>query len=108
MSVHVYGTVQTITGEKLWESVRRLTGKYERDAEHPVSLDTLPPSVQKQMNSLVGFEIRIHKIEAAFKLSQNRNPEDFFNIIHQLRKMGTVNANLMADAMARVAKDRPD
>lgn len=104
MSVHVSGTIKIIEGEKLWESIRRLTNKYEKNSANPVSLDTLPPSVQKQMNGLVGFEISMDKVEAAFKLSQNRNEADFKNIINQLRLSKNRNEQLMADAMEQYAK----
>jgi transcriptional regulator len=104
MSVHISGNIKIIEGEKLWESIRRLTNKYEKNSANPVSLDTLPPSVQKQMNGLVGFEISMDKVEAAFKLSQNRNETDFKNIINQLRLSKNRNEQLMADAMEQYAK----
>lgn len=101
LSVHISGKLKIIEGEKLWESVRRLTNRYEQKSENPVSLDTLPESVQRQMNGIVGFEISIDKTEAAFKLSQNRNEEDFTNIIKELRLSKELSANLMADVMER-------
>lgn len=101
LSVHITGKLKIIEGEKLWESVRRLTNRYEQISKKPVSLDTLPVSVQKQMNGIVGFEISIDKIEAAFKLSQNRNDEDFENIVKQLRLSNELSARLMADIMER-------
>ena len=101
LSVHVYGKLKILEGEMLWESVRRLTNKYEKNSANPVSLDTLPASVQKQMNGIVGFEISIDKMEAAFKLSQNRNDEDFKNIINELRLSNQLSASLMADVMER-------
>jgi transcriptional regulator len=101
LSVHITGKLKIIEGEKLWESVRRLTNRYEQRSTNPVSLDTLPESVQKQMNGIVGFEISIDKIEAAFKLSQNRSDEDFENIVKQLRLSNELSASLMADVMER-------
>lgn len=101
LSVHISGKIKIIEGEKLWESVRRLTNRYELHSAHPVSLDTLPESVQKQMEGIVGFEISMDKIEAAFKLSQNRTDADFENIIKQLRLSGALSAKLMADVMER-------
>ncbi len=101
LSVHVSGKLRIIEGEKLWESVRRLTSKYEQKSINPVSLDTLPDSVQKQMNGIVGFEISISRTEAAFKLSQNRSDEDFINILKELRISNDLSASLMADVMER-------
>ena len=64
-------------------------------------MDKLPPSVQKQINGIVGFEISIIKIDAQFKLSQNRTEEDFKNIIDELRLSNELGAKLMADVMER-------
>jgi transcriptional regulator len=96
MSVHVTGKIKIIEGEQLWESVRRLTNRHEQIATHPVSLDTLPASVQKQMTGIVGFEVSMDKVQCAFKLSQNRNDADYANIISELRLLNTSNALLMA------------
>jgi transcriptional regulator len=104
LSVHITGKLTIIEGEKLWESVRQLTNNYEQKMENSVSLDTLPESVKKQMNGIVGFEIAITKIEAAFKISQNRTVEDYENIIKMLRLTEDLNAKLMADIMERKQK----
>ena len=99
MSVHVMGEIKILHGEPLWESVRRLTRKYEQKSKNPISLDNLPESVKKQMNGIVGFEVKIEQIEAAFKLSQNRNERDFKNILRELRLSNKIQASLMADVM---------
>jgi transcriptional regulator len=98
------GSIAIVEGEKLWESVRRLTNKHEKHSEHPVSLDSLPPSVQQQMSGIIGFEISINKLEAAFKISQNRNEEDYRNIIEQLRVSPHATDALMAEVMERARK----
>ena len=101
LGVYITSKLKIIEGEKLWESVRRLTNRYEQKSSNPVSLDTLPESVQKQINGIVGFEISIDKIEAAFKLSQNHSDEDFENIVKQLRLSNELSASLMADVVER-------
>ena len=101
LSVHVSGKLTMIQGEELWGSVGRLTDKYEQKSKCPVSLNTLPPSVQMQMNGLIGFKISIEKIDAQFKLSQNRTEEDFKNIIKELRLSDDLSATLLADSMER-------
>ncbi len=99
MSVHITGEVKIIEGEELWNSVSRLTDKYEKPVQNPVSLNTLPTSVQKQMQGVVGFEIKIDNIQASFKMSQNRSDEDYKNIVKELYKLGTTFSCLMADAL---------
>lgn len=101
LSVHVSGTLKIIEGDRLWNAVGQLVDKYEQQSKCPVSLETLPKSVQRQLNGVVGFEIIIHKIEAAFKLSQNRSEEDFANILKELRLSNDLTARLMADCMER-------
>ncbi len=101
LSVHVSGRIRILSGEALWDVVRRLTDTYEAGVQHPVSLDSLPPEVQKQMNGIVGFEIHIEKTECAFKLSQNRNEEDFENVVQELIKTGNASAILMAEIMKK-------
>ena len=41
------------------------------------------------MNGLVGFRISIDRVEAAYKLSQNRKDHNYKEIISQLRLGGT-------------------
>lgn len=106
LSVQVSGKIRLIEGDKLKEALRRLTHKYEKHSDHPLEFDRLPPSVQNQMQGVAGFEIEIEKKEAAFKLSQNRNEEDFANIIRELRKKGSPDAGRMADLMIFAAQTK--
>lgn len=102
LSVHIYGELKIIEGKELWNAVGRMTDRYEKGMKRPVSLDALPPAVQKQLEGIVGFEIRIEKAACAFKLSQNRNKEDFENILKELRAGDDMQAKLMADIMEKV------
>ncbi len=104
LSVHVSGKLKIIHGDDLWDSVSRLTDKYEQSSKCPISLKTLPSEVQNQINGLVGFKISMDKVEAQFKLSQNRQEEDFKNIIKELRLSNDLSASLMADTMEREMK----
>lgn len=107
ISVHVSGTVQIVEGQKRWDSVKRLTERYERESKNPVSLDTLPPSVQQEINGLVAFEITIDKVEAAFKLSQNRNERNYQLVLDELNALGTKKATLLADIMKQFRMEHP-
>jgi transcriptional regulator len=101
ISVHISGKLTIIEGNELWESVSRLTNKYEAKMKCPFSLENTTKSVQRQMNGIVGFEIRIDKIECAFKLSQNRSEADFTNIIKELKGSNEFTAKLLADEMKK-------
>lgn len=50
-------------------------------------MESLPePVVEPQLKGVFGFEISIDKVEAADKLSQNRNDRDHANIISELEE----------------------
>ncbi len=102
LSVHVRGTVRRLTEQEEWESVRRLVRRYERNSARPVDLDTLPPAVQQDMKGLVGFEIEIVQMDAAFKLSQNRDDKNFDLVLEALRKEKNLIASRLADIMQRM------
>jgi transcriptional regulator len=102
MSVHIQGKIRLIEGPELWDSVGRLTDRYEKISHCPVSLDTLPASVQKQMQAITGFEISISQIQASFKMSQNRNEADYQNVIKELLELETPMSVLMADMLSKL------
>ncbi|MED2402518.1 FMN-binding negative transcriptional regulator, partial [Bacillus thuringiensis] len=47
----------------------------------------------------VGFKIKVGDIQAAYKLSQNRNERDYSNIIDKLYDEGNPDAKQMAKLM---------
>lgn len=102
MSVQVCGKLQVMDQEKTWESVRRLTSRYESVSKHPISLDSLPKEVQAQMSGLVAFEISMEQVDAAFKMSQNRDEANFANILYELRNSGDRKSVEMADIMEQI------
>ena len=99
MSVHVSGIARIMDSDTLWESVSRLTDKYEKNSEHPVSLARFSKETQRQMQHITGIEIRVEKMEAAFKLSQNHSDTDFAHVLQKLREREDVISHLLADAM---------
>lgn len=105
-SVHVYGKVRTLSDQELLESLRQLTNKYEKDSVHPVSVDTMSPKfLHTEMSGTIGFEIAIERIEASFKLSQNRDEKNHRNIISELEKRGDENSVGIANEMRKYGHD---
>ena len=97
IAVHVRGHYRTQSREELWHSLRHLVDKYEGASEHPVSLDAMSPGTLRQVRGIVGFEIEISSLEAAYKLSQGRE-EDHPRITEELLGRGG-NAAAVARAM---------
>lgn len=107
IAVHVYGKVKTIEGDELLESLKKLVGKYEKDSANPVSVDRMSKETLKQINGIVAFEIIIHEIQAAYKLSQNRNEDDYNNIINKLQNRNNPNSKMIAKEMIKIKVSNP-
>ena len=104
VAVHIYGKVKIIEGEELLEFLTKLVDKYERNSKNPVSVKKMSSRTLKQINGIVGFSIKINEIQAAYKLSQNRNVLDYDNIIYELEKVGDSSSIGMAKEMKKVKK----
>jgi transcriptional regulator len=87
---HVHGTA-TIHDDTVWldDLVRRLTDHHEGRRPTPWSVDDAPEKfVEGQLRAIVGVEVAISRIEAKFKLSQNRPEADLDGVIEGLRTDG--------------------
>ena len=102
VAVHVYGKVKIIEGEELLESLKKLVDKYEKNSENPVSVEKMSSRTLKQINGIIGFSIKITEIQAAYKLSQNREEKDFHNITNELEKNGDLNSIRVAKEMKKI------
>lgn len=98
-AVHVYGTASLMSEEELEKDLTLLLQKYEHHRENAVLWETLSSETKKQIKGVVGFKIHIQEIQAAYKLSQNRNEEDYNNIINKLNEEDDLNSRQMADVM---------
>jgi transcriptional regulator len=99
-AVHVYGPPRIVEGEEYYAMISRLIEKHESETSY--RLESLPQDfVEKQMNGTVGFQIAVTRIEANYKLSQNRNDDDYHNIISQLNEREDEMSHAVADAMEK-------
>lgn len=102
IAAHVYGSIRIIEGEELYQSLVRLLNAYEKNSNNPITEEKLTrESIQKQMQGVVGVEIEITRIEASYKLSQNRDDQSHSNIIRELEKQTDDNAQHIAQAMKK-------
>ena len=98
MIAHVYGKVRLVEGDELYSLLSRLVNNHEAPTAY--SLESLPRDfVQKEMYGVIGFAVDVTRVDLGNKLSQNRNDEDYRNIIGQLEERGDENSKLVAGAM---------
>ncbi|MGR6905933.1 MULTISPECIES: FMN-binding negative transcriptional regulator [Lysinibacillus] len=101
-AVHVYGKASLIEGIALEQDLTSLLEKYESFRENPVLWDKLSPELlQQEMKGIKGFKIKVEEVQAAYKLSQNRNASDYANIIKELYKEDNPHADAVAEAMKK-------
>jgi transcriptional regulator len=102
-SVHAYGIPRPLTGPEYQAALSRLVARHEGSSAY--RLESLPPDyVEKNINGTVGFKIRVDRLEAAYKLSQNRDDEDHRRIILELEKRAD---ELSHQVAAEMRKNRP-
>ena len=93
IAVHVYGTLTLLSEAETMASMHRLVNKYEAASKKPIQLEKLSPKTLRQVKGVVGFQITINDIQAAYKLSQTR-PEDHAEIVKQLKERGVTSAEI--------------
>jgi len=96
--IHLYGYVREIEGAELHSLLSRLVRNHESQTNY--RLETLPPDfVSREMAGVYGFAVSVDRMDAGYKLSQNRNDADHHNIVTELEKRGDENSVQIAAAM---------
>lgn len=98
-AIHLYGEATVLSEQETIDDLKTLLAKYEQYRENPVLWDNLAESTQMQAKAIIGFKVKINKVEAAYKMSQNRNEQDYNNIIKKLEEEHNSNSNVVADVM---------
>lgn len=98
IAVHVYGTVKIVEGDELHGALRRLMDHYEHPLPHPVTVGEIPEKTyQENFRGIVGFKIVIDEMQAAYKLSQNRDEKSYHNVVTELEKGDDVTRGVAAE-----------
>ena len=101
-AVHLYGNARVFSApEDLLGMLHELMDTFEPAyASQWASLDEAYR--QRMLSHIVGFEIEVTKIEATFKLSQNRTREDQASVIASLEKA----EDTVISGVARLMKEQ--
>ena len=113
VTAHVYGQL-VVHDDPAWveDVVRRLTAKHEAARTESAgqapawSVDDAPrPFIEGQLRAIVGLELRITRIEAKAKLSQNRPAADIAGVVAGLAARGD---DRSAEAVQRASQGRAE
>lgn len=106
-AVHCHGSL-TAHDDPVWlkQLLHKLTNTHERSFAQPWSVDDAPNEyVERMLKAIVGIEIAVTRVEAKFKLSQNKSPTEMNNLIHGLQATGDAQKALLGKAMRAVLPD---
>jgi transcriptional regulator len=71
------------------DAVEQLTNRHEQRRDKPWKVADAPSDyVENQLNAIVGVEFKIKAIEAAVKMSQNKNEADLHGVIAGFQSEG--------------------
>ena len=103
ITVQAYGTVQLVEDKnELYTLLKDLVDKQESysPVHQRYQIESLSPDIlESMMNAIVGFKMKVSKVESAAKLSQNRNGKDYANIISKLHEHGDADSEAIAKEM---------
>ena len=103
-AIHAYGRVTFFEDtERLRTVVTELTRRHEAAFPAPWQVTDAPAVyIDSQLKAIVGFELRISRLEGKQKFNQNRSAEDRRGVIDGLNQLGkTEVAELMEEIEAR-------
>ena len=84
VTAHLYGTPEILSDEENFTILQRLVDHFEARMPRPVSLDYDEEKARRIAKGTVGLRIRVDRIDARLKLSQNKTPEVRATIIDAL------------------------
>ena len=98
-AVHVYGRPQLVTQyEEAYQLLKRLIDRHESTGHY--KMESLPQEfVEKEIKGIMAFRITVTRVEANYKLSQNRNDEDYRSIVSHLEEREDELSQGVAEAM---------
>jgi transcriptional regulator len=98
-SVHVYGKPRVVSDhDEAYGILSRLVAKYEGGSSY--SMETLPQDfVEKEMKGIIAFQVEVTRVDANYKLSQNRDDESYRSVVSHLEERTDEMSHGVARAM---------
>ncbi len=104
-TVQVNGFLHPLTGDELKNHLKRMQARYEKDQPKPMTVDKMSDGYfESQVKGVKGFTMQVEKMYGIWKLSQNRNKEDYATIISELEKINTPDAREVAEEMRKLMR----
>ena len=107
VAVHVYGRLHIMSDcGALLQKLRDTVEKYEGAAAVRWSIDDSDePFLAGLLDSIVGFEIEISRLEGKWKLSQNHTPQRRLRVIDALTHTVGERQHQIAELMSQILRE---
>jgi transcriptional regulator len=110
VALHAYARPEVIEdAEWLRRHVAELTAQEEKLEPRPWALSDAPDEyVARMLRGIVGFRLRVVRLEGKWKMSQNREAEDRDGVVRGLRSRGDGDDLRVADAVSAALDPRAE
>ncbi|MFZ1455225.1 MAG: FMN-binding negative transcriptional regulator [Saprospiraceae bacterium] len=104
-AVQVYGGVTFMSDDELYQHLSTLTQKYEASQKCPLTVEKMGQAyIEKEMKGALGIKIMPTEVAIKQKLSQNRDDNDYNNIIQNLEQSDGIMNQIIAHKMKALRK----
>lgn len=99
-TVQAKGMMKLLDREGTRDAIRNLTDSYENPAGSPAAFHQMDEGyIEKNLNAIRGFEIKVTELNAVFKLSQNHSENNQKAIISSLQQRNDSDSQEIARLM---------
>jgi transcriptional regulator len=102
VTAHLYGVPELLDDAENLRVLSALTNHFERHVENPRALYLDPEYSSRVAKGTVGLRLRVTRVDARAKLSQNKTPEVAERIMTELERSGPYASDALAAEMRRV------
>lgn len=107
IAVHLNGVLEEVVDvEEKVQEVMSLTQVHEKNLEHQKRIAAMPEKqLIPQIHAITVFSMQVEKVEAKYKMSQNRNARDYQNIINHLEQSNFIPDQAVATEMRKLKEE---
>ncbi|RYY58100.1 MAG: FMN-binding negative transcriptional regulator [Chitinophagaceae bacterium] len=102
MSVHAHGKLSFLGHTELIDVLKRTTNHFENNPYSGANFDDIPRADVEQMaKAIVAFEVEVTSLKNVFKLSQNKNRDDYTSVVEHLGPAGGDSEKIAGEMVKR-------
>jgi transcriptional regulator len=103
IAVHCYGKLSEVDEKETENILQQMVQRYESSREGGLQWNDYPEKLIANLKKeLIAFEINVDRVEAKYKLSQNRNEKDFQSAVAHLENENAYHSKDIAAAMKKI------